>query len=55
MALEVYQSMRKDNVKEFPACYTAAVHACSQKGNLDYAITVYQDLKTDGVKPNEVS
>ena len=55
MALEVYQSMRKDNVKESYACDTIAVHTCSEKGNLDYAIIVYQDLKTDGVKPDEVS
>jgi pentatricopeptide repeat protein len=54
-ALEVYQSMRKDDVKGSPACYTAAVHACSQKGDLDYALAVYEDLKTDGVKADEVS
>ena len=47
--------MRKDNVKGSPACFTAAVHACSQKGDLDYALSVYKDLKKDGVKPDEVS
>ena len=54
-ALEVYQMMREDDVRGSPACYTAAVHACSQKGDLDYALSVYEDLKTDGVTPDEVS
>lgn len=53
-ALEVYQNMRESNVKGSPACYTAVVHACSQKGNVDYALLVYDDLKKDGVKPDEV-
>jgi len=53
-ALEVYQSMRQSNVIGSPECYTAAVHACSQKGDLDYALTVYDDMKKDGVKPDQV-
>ena len=53
-ALEVYESMRESNVKGSPECYTAIVHACSQKGELEYALTVYDHLKQDGVKPDEV-
>lgn len=46
--------MRASNVKGSPECYTAIVHACSQIGELDYALTVYDDLKQDGVEPDEV-
>lgn len=38
-----------------PACFTAAVYTCIKKGHLDYALSVYEDIKKDGVKPNEVS
>lgn len=53
-ALEVYQSMRESQTIGSPECYTAVVHACSQKGDLDYALTVLDDMKKDGVKPDQV-
>ena len=53
-ALEVYKLMRASNTRGSPECYTAAVHACSQKGDLDSALSVFDDLKKDGVRPDEV-
>lgn len=53
-ALEVYKRMRSSNTRGSPECYTAAVHACSQNGDLDSALSVFDDLKKDGVRPDEV-
>jgi pentatricopeptide repeat protein len=53
-ALEVYKTMRANRIQGTPECYTAAVHACSQKGDLDAALSLYDDLKKDGVQPDEV-
>ena len=43
------------DVRQGPLIATAAVHACSQKGDLECALTILEDLKKDGVKPDEVS
>lgn len=53
-AFEVYRSMRKSGTKGTLECYTAAVHACSQTGDLDLAHTVLEDMKVDGMQPDEV-
>ncbi|KAL3694989.1 hypothetical protein R1sor_008640 [Riccia sorocarpa] len=52
-AFEVYHSMRQAK-KGTPECYTAVVHACSHTGDLARARTVLEDLKTDGIKPDEI-
>jgi pentatricopeptide repeat protein len=51
----VYREMRASSIIGSPECYTAAVHACSQKGDLECALSILEDLKKDGVKPDEVS
>lgn len=53
-ALEVYKRMRSSKVAGTAECYTAAVHACSQKGYLEFALSIYEDMKKDGVRPDEV-
>lgn len=53
-ALEVYKRMRSSKVSGTTECYTAAVHACSHKGYLNIALSIYDDMREDGVQPDEV-
>jgi pentatricopeptide repeat protein len=53
-AFEVYKQMRESRVRGTPECYTAAVHACSPTGDLDLALSVFEDMRNDGVKPDAV-
>lgn len=53
-ALEVYKRMRSSKVVATTECYTAAVHACSPKGYIKVALSIYEDMKNDGVRPDEV-
>lgn len=53
-ALEVYNRMRSSRIKANIECYTAAVHACSQKGYLKSALSIFIDLKEDDIRPDEV-
>lgn len=42
------------NIKGTPVVYTIAVSSCSQTGDLDFALSVYDDMKKKGVMPDEV-
>lgn len=46
--------MRSSKVAGTAECYTAAVHACRQKGYLKFALSIYEDMQKDGVLPDEV-
>lgn len=42
------------NIKGTPEVYTIAVNSCSQVGDLEFALSVYGDMKRNGVVPDEV-
>jgi pentatricopeptide repeat protein len=54
-ALEVYKMVQEYGIKGTADVYTMAVNACSQKGDLDSALGVYNDMMRNGVRPDEVS
>ncbi|KAK1305429.1 Pentatricopeptide repeat-containing protein [Acorus calamus] len=52
-AHEVYKMMDQFNIKGTAEVYTIAVYSCSQTGNLDFALKVYNDMTRKGVVPDE--
>ncbi|KAK1325899.1 Pentatricopeptide repeat-containing protein [Acorus calamus] len=52
-AHEVYKMMNQFNIKGTAEVYTIAVYSCSQTGNLDFALKVYNDMTRKGVVPDE--
>lgn len=42
------------NIKGTPDVYTIAVSCCSQTGDWEFACSVYDDMTTKGVVPDEV-
>lgn len=42
------------NIKGTPEVYTIAVSCCSQTGDWEFAISVYGDMTSKGVVPDEV-
>ncbi|KAK8944396.1 Pentatricopeptide repeat-containing protein [Platanthera zijinensis] len=53
-AREVYKMLHLYNIKGTPDVYTIAVSSCSQNGDLDFALTIYDDMKRNGVEPDEM-
>ncbi|GLU02793.1 hypothetical protein SLE2022_200280 [Rubroshorea leprosula] len=53
-AREVYKMIHEYNIKGTPELYTIAVNCCSQTGDWQFAISVYSDMKSKGVVPDEV-
>lgn len=42
------------SIRGTPDVYTIAVNSCSQTGDLEFALTIYNDMKNNGVVPDEV-
>lgn len=51
---EVYKMLQEYNITGTPEVYTIAVRSCSQIGDLEFALKIYDDMKTKGVTPDEV-
>lgn len=46
--------LHKYNIKGTPDVYTIAVKSCSETGDLEFALSIYSDMKKNGVVPDEV-
>lgn len=46
--------MKQFNIKGTPEVYTIAVNSFSESGDLEFALMVYNDMKQNGVVPDEV-
>ncbi|KAK7854822.1 pentatricopeptide repeat-containing protein mrl1 [Quercus suber] len=53
-AREVYKMIHQYNIKGTPEVYTIAVSCCSQTGDWEFAISVYDDMTSKGVVPDEM-
>lgn len=53
-AHEVYEMLHEYNIKGTPEVYTIAVKSCSQTGDLEFALRIYDDMERNGVVPDEV-
>ncbi|KAM3743318.1 hypothetical protein ACB098_07G135700 [Castanea mollissima] len=53
-AREVYKMIHQYNIKGTPEVYTIAVSCCSQTGDWEFAISVYGDMTSKGVVPDEM-
>ncbi|KAG0458671.1 hypothetical protein HPP92_021799 [Vanilla planifolia] len=53
-AREVYKMLHLYNIKGTPDVYTIAVNSCSQNGDLEFALKIYDDMKQNGVEPDEM-
>lgn len=42
------------NIKGTADVYTIAVNSCSQTGDLAFALNIYDDMKRNGILPDEV-
>lgn len=54
-AREVYKMLHQYNIKGDAEVYTIAVSTGSQTGDLDFALSVYDDMTRNGVLPDEVT
>lgn len=46
--------MDEYKIKGTPDVYTIAINSCSQTGDWEFALGVYNDMKKKGVVPDEV-
>ena len=53
-AREVYKMLHKYKIKGSPEVYTIAVSNCSDTGDLDFALSIYDDMTRNKVLPDEV-
>ncbi|XP_061342102.1 pentatricopeptide repeat-containing protein MRL1, chloroplastic [Gastrolobium bilobum] len=53
-AREVYKMIQQYNIKGSPEVYTIAINSCSQTGDWDFALSVYNDMTWKGVLPDEM-
>ncbi|XP_014493883.1 pentatricopeptide repeat-containing protein MRL1, chloroplastic [Vigna radiata var. radiata] len=53
-AKEVYKMVQKYNIKGCPEVYTIAVNSCSETGDWEFAIAVYNDMTQKGILPDEI-
>lgn len=51
----MYKMIHKYKIKGTSEVYTIAVNCCSQTGDWEFACTVYDDMKKNGVIPDEVT
>ncbi|XP_047324853.1 pentatricopeptide repeat-containing protein MRL1, chloroplastic-like [Impatiens glandulifera] len=51
---EVYNMIHEYNIKGTPEVYTIAVHSCSLTGDCEFACSVYNDMKINGIVPDEM-
>nr|UPT49114.1 pentatricopeptide repeat protein AaPPR357 [Agave angustifolia] len=51
---EVYKMLHLYNIRGTPYVYTIAVNSCSQTGDLEFALSIYNDMKKNGVVPDEM-
>ncbi|GMH02825.1 hypothetical protein Nepgr_004664 [Nepenthes gracilis] len=51
---EVYKMIHQYNIKGTPEVYTIAVNSCSQTGDWEFACSIYDDMKNNGVVPDEI-
>lgn len=51
---EVYKMLSKYKIQGTPEVYTIAVNSCSQTGDLEFALSIYDDMKMNGVVPDEM-
>lgn len=51
---EVYKMLQEYNITGTPEVYTIAVRSCSQIGDLEFGLGIYDDMKRNGVRPDEV-
>lgn len=42
------------NIRGTPDVHTISVNSCSKTGDLEFALTIYNDMKNNGVMPDEV-
>ena len=42
------------NIKGTVEVYTIAIRSCSLNGDLQFALEIYNDMKSKGVQPDEV-
>ncbi|KAF8013579.1 hypothetical protein BT93_I1432 [Corymbia citriodora subsp. variegata] len=53
-AKEAYKLMDEYKIKGTPDVYTIAINSCSQTGDWEFALGVYNDMKKKGVVPDEI-
>ncbi|KAJ7967220.1 Pentatricopeptide repeat [Quillaja saponaria] len=53
-AREVYKMIHQFNIKGTPEVYTIALNCCSQTGDWEFACSVYSDMTSKGVVPDEM-
>ncbi|XP_042419355.1 pentatricopeptide repeat-containing protein MRL1, chloroplastic-like isoform X3 [Zingiber officinale] len=51
---EVYKMLQEYNITGTPEVYTIAVRSCSQIGDLEFGLGIYDDMKRNGVRPDEM-
>ncbi|WOL09660.1 pentatricopeptide repeat-containing protein MRL1, chloroplastic [Canna indica] len=51
---EVYKMLQEYNITGTPEVYTIAARSCSQTGDLEFALRIYDDMKRKGVIPDEM-
>lgn len=51
----MYKMIHKYKIKGTSEVYTIAVNCCSQTGDWEFACTVYDNMKKNGVIPDEVT
>ncbi|XP_020598336.1 pentatricopeptide repeat-containing protein MRL1, chloroplastic isoform X2 [Phalaenopsis equestris] len=53
-AREVYKMLHLFNIKGTPDVYTIAVNSCCENGDLEFALSIYDDMKNNCVLPDEM-
>ncbi|KAK3412640.1 hypothetical protein EUGRSUZ_I01366 [Eucalyptus grandis] len=53
-AKEIYKLMDEYKIKGTPDVYTIAINSCSQTGDWEFALSVYNDMKKKDVVPDEI-
>jgi pentatricopeptide repeat protein len=43
------------NIRGTVEVYTIAIRSCSLNGDLQFALEIYNDMKSKGIQPDEVS